>query len=165
MNNRGGLVLIVIIIIGTGVMFTIPLLAMSEKNYDAAQEAISAANEKLKDKVIRTKEFTEQDYQNYLDEIQAQGITPDVQIEISTLNANAAQKVSKADGTVQSSDNYTTQYTTNIMDEFKNNNGKITLNTGDKFYVEVQSTNRTWKEIMSGRKATIIASSSGVVGE
>lgn len=165
MSNRGAAGIIVVIVVLAVVAFSIPLLAMSEKTYDAAQEAISATTEKLKSKVIRTAEFTEGDYEQYLKDIQATGTTVDVNFEIRKLSENAAKKTSSADGIINSSDNYTIYYTTNIFDYWKTNNGTYKLEPGDGFYVEVKSTNRSLKEIFSGRKSTIVASSSGVVGK
>lgn len=165
MSNRGGAVIVFVVIIAAALMFSIPLLAMSEKTYDSARESIDSATEKLVNKVTRTGKFTTEDYDSYIKEIEATGNTLDVQIEIEELSGNAAKKTSKADGTVQSTDNYTIYYTTQILDYLNANNGVYELEPGDKFTVKAETTNRTIKEVLSGRTSKIESSSSGVIGK
>lgn len=162
-NNHGGAAVILIIIVAAALMFSIPLIAMSEKTYDSARESVASATEKLKNKVIRTAEFTMEDYDAFIKEIEATGNTFDVELQIETISANAAKKVSKQDGTVQSTDNYTAEYTTQVLNKLKE--GPIKLEPGSKFSISAVATNIPISQIFNGRSAKIDVLSSGVVGK
>lgn len=162
-NNRGGAAVVLIVIVAAALMFSIPLVAMSEKTYDSARESVASAAENLKNKVIRTAEFSQADYDAFIQEIGATGNTFDVELQIERISANASKKVSKADGTVQSTDNYTAEYTTQVLEKLKN--GPIKLEPGSKFSVGAKATNRPISEIFNGRSAKIEVLSSGVVGK
>lgn len=165
-SNRGGAVVILAIIVAVGLMFSIPLIAMSEKTYDSARESVASATENLKNKVIRTGEFTEADYEAYIKEIEATGNTFNVEIQLEEISENASKKISKQDGTVQSTDNYTIYYTTQVLQRMNAaSDKKIKLEPGSKFYVRAEATNRPISEIFNGRSSRIDVSSSGVVGK
>lgn len=163
-NSRGGAAVVLIVIVAAALMFSIPLIAMSEKTYDSARESVAASTEKLKNKIIRTAEFTIEDYDGFIKEIEATGNTFDVEIQLDRIGANASKKVSKADGTVQSTDNYTTEYTTQILDQLKKE-GTIKLEPGSKVSIAAVATNTPISQIFNGRADKIDVLSSGVVGK
>lgn len=168
MNNRGAAAIVVIVILAIigGVSFV--LLSMSEKVHDTAKDSIQAETNSLVSKVIREKEFSEEDFEDFLRNIQAKtSLVVDANIELQIPNGNAAKKIQSADGTVSSSDNYVTYYTSNIEDMWKDstNNGKIKLEQGSRIYIEVTSENKSAKEVLTKREDKIVASSSGVVGK
>lgn len=163
-NNIGGAVVILVIVVAAALMFSIPLIAMSEKTYDSAREKVASAAENLKNKVIRTAELTQADLDSFVNEIEATGNTFDVEYQIDRISENASKKISKADGTVQSTDNYTSEYTTQILNDLKNEKS-IKLEPGSKFSVSAVATNRPISEIFNGRSNKIEVLSSGVVGK
>ena len=166
MNNRGAAAIVVIVILAVigGVSFV--LLSMSEKVHDTAKESIQAETNILVNDVVRTGKFSEEQFESFLKKIQANtSLVVDAKIELQTPKENAAKKIQSADGTVSSSDNYVTEYTTNVYDKWKLQGGTITLEPGSRIYIEVTSENKSAKEVLTGREDKIVASSSGVVGK
>lgn len=166
MNNRGAAAIVVIVILAVigGVGFA--LFSMSEKVHDTAKESIQAETNVLVNDIIRTGKFTEEQFESFLKKIQANtSLVVDAKIELQTPKENAAKKIHSADGTVSSSDNYVTEYTTNIYDKWKAGNGIIVLEPGSRIYIEVTSENKSAKEVLTKREDKIVASSSGVVGK
>ena len=166
MNNRGAAAIVVIVILAIigGVSFV--LLSMSEKVHDTAKESIQAETNILVNDVVRTRKFSEEQFESFLKKIQANtSLVVDAKIELQTPKENAAKKIQSADGTVSSSDNYVTEYTTNVYDKWKMQGGTITLEPGSRIYIEVTSENKSAKEVLTGREDKIVASSSGVVGK
>lgn len=166
MNNRGAAAIVVIVILAIigGVSFV--LLSMSEKVHDTAKESIQAETNILVNDVVRTGKFSEDQFESFLKKIQANtSLVVDAKIELQTPKENAAKKIQSADGTVSSSDNYVTEYTTNVYDKWKIQGGTITLEPGSRIYIEVTSENKSAKEVLTGREDKIVASSSGVVGK
>ena len=166
MNNRGAAAIVVIVILAIigGVSFV--LLSMSEKVHDTAKESIQAETNILVNDVVRTGKFSEEQFESFLKKVQAStSLVVDAKIELQTPKENAAKKIQSADGTVSSSDNYVTEYTTNVYDKWKMKGGTITLEPGSRIYIEVTSENKSAKEVLTGREDKIVASSSGVVGK
>ena len=166
MNNRGAAAIVVIVILAVigGVSFV--LLSMSEKVHDTAKESIQAETNILVNDVVRTGKFSEEQFESFLKKVQAStSLVVDAKIELQTPKENAAKKIQSADGTVSSSDNYVTEYTTNVYDKWKIQGGTITLEPGSRIYIEVTSENKSAKEVLTGREDKIVASSSGVVGK
>lgn len=166
MNNRGAAAIVVIVILAIigGVSFV--LLSMSEKVHDTAKESIQTETNILVNDVVRTGKFSEEQFESFLKKIQANtSLVVDAKIELQTPKENAAKKIQSADGTVSSSDNYVTEYTTNVYDKWKTQGGTITLEPGSRIYIEVTSENKSAKEVLTGREDKIVASSSGVVGK
>lgn len=165
------LITVVAIVLAAVLMFIFPLMAVSERNDDIAQLAVETATTDFVNEVQTTGSITEQDYDKFIQTLSATGNSYDVELEVKKLDENPAKKTTWTEGDKVGENLYYSIYTSQILSNMDDNNGKYNLKEGDRISVTVKNTNKTIAQMLrnffyniSGSGAyQIAAQHSGVV--
>lgn len=141
------LITIVSIALAAILMFVFPLMAVSERNDDVSQLAVSTATAEFVDNVRATGKITMEDYDKFVQTINSSGNTYDVEIEAKILDENVGIKVTQEQKDKIGENSYYDMYTTQIMDKLMDK-GRMTLKEGDIVSVSVKNTNTTISQIL-----------------
>lgn len=139
------LITVVAIALAAVLMFVFPLMSIAERTDDISQLAVNSATVEFTDKVRTTGKLTLDDYEKFIQTINATGNSFDVELQIMQLDENPGQKVTQAEMTKIGENVYYNKYTSQIEEEL-NKSGRIKLKEGDMFYVTIQNTNKTIAE-------------------
>lgn len=143
--------LITVVAIGLAaiLMFVFPLMSVSERNDDVAQLSVQTATVEFVDNVRATGKLTLDDYTAYLQTVSATGNSYDVELEIKFIDENPGVKTTQVEVDKIGENVYYTKYTSQIMDELKENTGnRIKLKEGDIISVSVKNTNTTISQLL-----------------
>ncbi len=163
------LITVVVIVLAAVLMFVFPLLTVSENSDSTAQLSVQNATTEFVENIRSTGKLTQNAYDKYIQTINSTGNTFDVQIEIQVLDENPGVKTTQTDRTKIGENIYYTQYTTQVLNDIKNNNKKI-LKEGDIVTVKALNTNTTIAQTLrnflyktAGNNSSSIAASHSAV--
>ena len=163
------LITVVVIVLAAVLMFVFPLLTVSENSDSTAQLSVQNATTEFVENIRSTGKLTLDAYDKYIQTINSTGNTFDVQIEIQVLDENPGVKTTQTDRTKIGENIYYTQYTTQVLNDIKNNNKKI-LKEGDIVTVKALNTNTTIAQTLrnflyktAGNNSSSIAASHSAV--
>lgn len=136
------LITIVAIFLAAILMFVFPLMSLSERTDDISQLAVQTETTEFVDKIRTTGVFTLDDYDKYLQTINATGNTFEVELQAQQLDENPGAKTTQAEMTKIGENVYYVKYTSQLEEQL-NRDGKIKFKEGDIVSVTVKNTNQT----------------------
>lgn len=139
---------ITVIAIGIAVilMFVFPLMTVSERSDDVSQLSVQTATTQYVDKIRTTGKMTLNDYEKFVQTINATGNTFDIEIELKMLDENPAKKTAQVSYTKIGENVYYSKYTSQILSDLEGNS-QIKLKEGDIISVSVKNTNTTISQL------------------
>ena len=137
--------LITVIAIGLAaiLMFVFPLMTISDRTDDVSQLAVKTATTEFVDTARTTGKITEANYDKFLETITSTGNTYDVELEVEVRDTNLGKKTSMVQADKIGENAAYTVYTSQIMEEWKNNKGIYYCKEGDLISARVKNTNQT----------------------
>lgn len=167
------LITIIAIMLASILMFVFPMMSMAERNDDVSLSTVQSAVVEFVDNARTTGKITNESYDTLTQKIYATGNTYDINMEIQLLDENPGKKATNVAQDKVGENLYYSKYTTQILDELKdeNNNGVITLKEGDFISVNATNTNTTISQMLKNffynlsdnNTYNIVAQHSGVV--
>ena len=167
------LITVTAILLASVLMFVFPMMSMAERNDDVSLSTVQAAVVEFVDNTRTTGKLTIASYDTLVQKISATGNTYDVNMEIQLLDENPGKKATNVSKNKVGENLYYSKYTTQILDELKDeeNNGVITLKEGDFISVSATNTNTTISQMLKNffynlsdnNTYNIVAQHSGVV--
>ena len=166
------LITIIAIFLAATLMFVFPRMSLSERTDDITQLNIQTLTTQFVDNIRTTGKFTEANYGTFIERLAATGNAYDVELEFKIQDSNPGRKPAAGTSTTKIGENlYYSEYTSQILEETRNNNCVKNLKEGDIVSVKVKNTNKTISEMLrnffyslSGDDTyQIAASHSGVV--
>lgn len=141
-NQKGAADSILITFIGIGIgvviMFVFPLMAVSERNDDIAQNLAQTATAEFGNKIAISGKIMPSDYYEYEQELFSTGNTFEITIEVQHLDENFGKKNSTTSGDlIGENERYSTFYSNGIPEE------GIELKKGDNVIITFKNTNTT----------------------
>lgn len=130
---------IIVIIIGTTLMFVIPIMAVSNTQDEISQVAVQSLVAEFDNNAATKGKITQNDYDTFISKLYATGNTYDVEIEhkIMTINPNKGEDV-------LGENLFYSVFESTILDELNNSeSGEYLLKKGDYLIVTVKNTNTT----------------------
>lgn len=124
-------------------MFVFPLLAVSQSGDDVSQLAVQSATTEFVDKVRSTGKLTWNDYNKFVQTINATGNTFDIGMEIKRKDENPGKKVVQATYEKIGENTYYVIRMTQIQEELNTSPDGIKLKEGDIVSADVKNTNMT----------------------
>lgn len=140
------LITVIAIALAAVLMFVFPLMTMSDRTDDVSQLTVDTATTEFVDDVRTTGKLTMDKYSKFVENINSTGNTYDVEMEIKTLDENPGKKTTQATSTKIGENVYYSTYTSQILDQLDDSNGKtkvLALKEGDIFSTSVKNTNTT----------------------
>ena len=141
------LITIIAIFLAAVLMFVFPLMSVSERNDDIAELSIQAATAEFVNKVKTTGVVTTQNYDAYLQTLNATGNMFDVDVELKILDENLSSKVGQASAD-KIGENVDYSVDTSQMEDVLNARQKYILKEGDMISVSVKNTNKTIAQML-----------------
>lgn len=129
-------------------MFIFPLMTISERNDDVAQLGVTTATVEFVDKIRTTGKITEDDYNSYIQTLQATGNSYDVDMEVKVLDENPGKKTTWAVTDKIGENIYYSVYNSQIESALFSNQKKYVLKEGDIVSVSVKNTNTTLSQTL-----------------
>lgn len=163
------LITVVTIILAAILLFVFPMITLADRTDDISQVAVHTAVVEFVDNARATGRITEDNYNHFIETINATGNTYSVDLELRRLDENPSKKSANANQQIIGENIYYSIYTSQILAEL--DKGTIYLKQGDFFAVGVVNNNQTLAEVLknffyqlTGNSAyTITAKHSGVV--
>lgn len=148
------LITIVAIVLAAVLMFVFPLMSVSDRSDDVAQLAVQNSTVEYVDKIRSTGKITLEDYNKFVQTINATGSSFEVEMELKVLDENPGKKAAQTSVEKIGENVYYTMYTSQIMELINPNptttpNGKtLALKEGDIISVSVKNTNSTVAQLL-----------------
>lgn len=148
---------IIIIVIAGILLFMVPLVTLTGRMDNVAQENVKQIVEEFVTDVSNTGKLTRAKYQNLEDKLNATGNVYDIEMQIYVLDENPGKKTAQANYTKIGENVYLVEYDTQILpmigiktgnESVDSSNNKILLKEGDIIFVEAKSTNSTANQTM-----------------
>ena len=160
-SNLGSAVVeIIIVVIVAGIMVGVPLFITAKGTDDAAKLAVQTAVTNFTNKVKTTGVLKQEDYDNFVLEIEATGNAYNTEITVQKLDENPAKKSSDSKG----SGIYYTMFDTQVKESLP-----LKLKEGDTITVSAIMKGKNWVESIAGflagntEKDKIIAQESAMI--
>ena len=141
------LITVIAIFIAVVLMFVFPLMSVSERNDDVSELAVQSATTDFVNKVKTSGVVTRQNYDAFIQTLNATGNTYDVDVELKILDENLSSKVGQASSQKIGENVYYSVYTSQMESELEKSN-KYVLKEGDKISVTVKNTNVTIAQML-----------------
>ena len=141
------LITIVAIFLAAILMFVFPLMSLAERTDDIAELSVSTATSEFVDTIRTTGKLTLEDYEKYVQTINATGNSFEIDMKIYQLDENPGSKLTQAEMTKIGENLYYAKYTTQIETELSQR-GKMRLKEGDLVSVSVKNTNQTIAQLL-----------------
>jgi len=167
------------ILIGSILMFIVPLFLLADRADDVSQLVAQTATSEFVNEVIKSGQIASDTYQEFTSTLFSAGNTYDVDIEVKILDATPSKMITDNDPQKIGNNTYYSLYTSQVEEKIRNsakssnNNrvGKIILKQGDQITVTVRNNSRTLSQALrniyyniAGDDSSIIsAASSGTV--
>ena len=142
----------IIALLVAGVMlFIVPLVTLSDRGDNVAQENIELIVEEFVTEVKNTGRLTRSQYQDFQNDLDATGNSYDIEIEIQVLDENPGKKTAQSNYTKIGENVYYSEYTTQVLDKIgiqttsqaPKDQNTIILKEGDIITVNVKNSNST----------------------
>lgn len=164
------LITVVVIILGAGLIFVVPLMTMADRVDTTSQAEVEAIVTDFFEEIITTREITEEKYNKFLENLTATGHTFDVEMEIKILDENHGKKTLQTAHDKMGENGYYSKYKSQIVEELEKS-GVIKLKTGYIVLVTAKNTDLTFSQqfkslvykIVGNDTATIVSSKAGMV--
>ena len=172
---------IIALIVAGILLFIVPLITLTDRSDNVAQENVKLIVEQFVTEVKNTGKLTRAQYQNFETRLNTVGSnTYDVEIEIKYLDENPGKKTAQVQYTKIGENVYYSEFTTQTLkrigikvdnEEVNPNNKEILLKEGDIITVEVKNEDSTAAQTLKSSfigfsnagEYAISASSSGMV--
>lgn len=165
------LVTVIAIALAAILMFVFPLMTMSDRTDDVSQLAVETATTEFVDEIRTTGKITPDRYSKFIENIGSTGNTYNVEIEVRILDENPGKKTTQVESTKIGENVYYSVYTSQIVNDYIDNNKTYKLKEGDIVSVSVKNTNQTLSQqlknffytVVGKDTYTIAASHGGIV--
>lgn len=138
------LITIVAIFLAAILMFVFPLMSVTERNDDIAQNVVQTATSEFVNKISTTGAIKANDYETYLQKLESTGNTYSVEIEVQHIDENMSKKSTSTSQDLIGENVYWSSYTSEVINDlYKNQNEVYPLNKGDNVIVTAKNTNKT----------------------
>lgn len=171
---------IIALVVAGILIFIIPLVTLTDRSDNVAQENVQLIVEEFVTGVRNTGKLTRAKYQELVNELDATGNTYNVEIEIQHLDENPGKKTAQANYTKIGENVYYSEYTTQVLKQIGIQideetpdpaNHTMMLKEGDFINVTVKNENSTLAQTLKSSfigfanagEYAISASSSGMV--
>ena len=166
------------ILIGSILMFIVPLFLLADRADDVSQLVAQTATSEFVNEVIKSGQIASDTYQEFTSTLFSAGNTYDIDIEVKILDETPSKMITDNDPQKIGNNTYYSLYTSQVEEKIRNsakssNNrvGKIILKQGDQISVTVRNNSRTLSQALrniyyniAGDDSSIIsAASSGTV--
>lgn len=128
---------IIAIFLAAILMFVFPLLTVSERSDDVSQLAVQSATTDFVDKVRTTGKLSLDDYDKFVQTINATGHNFNTEITAKILDENPGKKTTQSEYTKIGENVYYVKYTTQLMEDLKKNT--LAFKEGDIISVQVEN--------------------------
>lgn len=162
------LVTVIAIALAAILMFVFPLITMSDRTDDVSQLAVETATTEFVDEIRTTGKITPDRYSKFIENIGSTGNTYNVEIEVRILDENPGKKATQVESSKIGENVYYSVYTSQIVNNYIDNNITYKLKEGDIVSVSVKNTNQTLSQQLKnffytvvGKDTYIIAASHG----
>lgn len=128
-------------------MFAVPGMATANQNDEISESTVKALVEEFVNKEAMKGKILQEDYDKFIQDLNATGNKFDVELEVQVLGDNPGVKGSA--GTVLNTigeNIYHSEYTHTILNALSTSDGQYVLHKGDYFIVSVKNTNTTLGE-------------------
>lgn len=142
------LITVVVIMLAAVLMFVFPMMAVSERSDDISQLTVQTATTEFVDNIRATGKITIEDYDKFIQTINAGGNTYEVEMEAKILDENVGIKVTQEEKDKIGENDYYSMYTTQIMESLNSSQGRLKLKEGDMVLVSVKNTNVTISQLL-----------------
>lgn len=145
-------------------MFAVPMMATANQNDEITESSIKAITQEFVNKEAMKGKITAEDYNAFIEELNATGNTFDVELEVQVLGDNPGVKGSA--GVVKNTlgENIRhSEFTTTILNKLESNEGQFLLHKGDYFIVSVKNTNITLGKQLQGFFYQVIGKESSII--
>lgn len=167
------------ILIGSILMFIVPLFLLADRADDVSQLVAQTATSEFVNEVIKSGQIASDTYQKFTSTLFSAGNTYDIDIEVKILDETPSKMITDNEPQKIGNNTYYSLYTSQVEEKIRNsakssnNNrvGKIILKQGDQITVTVRNNSRTLSQALrniyyniAGDDSSIIsAASSGTV--
>lgn len=142
---------ILALIVAGILIFIVPLITLTGRSDNVAQENVELIVEEFVTTVRNTGKLTRAQYQDLVNELDATGNTYDIEIEIQHLDENPGKKTAQANYTKIGENVYYSEFTTQVLkqlgieidEEPPKESNTIILKEGDYINVNVKNANST----------------------
>ena len=143
-------------------MFVFPMMTLSDRNDDVTQLAIQTETTEFVDNIRTTGRLTNEEYENYLDSLNATGNLYTVELEFRLLDENAGKKTNQANNDRIGENEYVSEFTTQIESQLREQ-GVYTLKEGDIVSVQVKNSSNTLSQTLKNFYFRIIGNDTYVI--
>lgn len=165
------LITVIAIALAAILMFVFPLMTMSDRTDDVSQLTVETATTEFVDEIRTTGKITPDRYSKFIENIGSTGNTYNVEIEVRILDENPGKKATQVESTKIGENVYYSVYTSQIVDNYIDNDITYKLKEGDIVSVSVKNTNQTLSQqlknffytVVGKDTYTIAASHGGIV--
>ena len=143
---------IIALFVGAVLLFIVPLVTLTDRNDNVAQENVKLIVEEFVTEVKNTGKLTRTQYQEFESKLVATGNVYDIEMEIQHLDENPGKKTAQANYKKIGENVYYSEYTTQILKQIGikvdnevviESNNTIALKEGDFICVKVKNQNST----------------------
>ena len=163
-------VTIIAIFLAAVLMFLVPLISITERGDDISQTVVQTALSKFVNDAASNGYISQASYDELCSSLGATGNTYDIAIEVQKIDENPGKKTTITSGDLIGENVDYSVFTSTILSEMENQNGRYYLKQGDKVIVTVNNTNTTLAQLfrnfmykISGNDTAIGASASSLV--
>lgn len=145
-------------------LFAVPVGLTANQNDEIAESTIKAMVQEFVNKEAMQGKITAEDYQAFIQELNATGNTFEVEMEVQLLGDNPGVKGSPGTirDTVGENVRYS-EYTNNIVGKLESAEKQFLLHKGDYFIVSVKNTNITLGKKLQGLFYQVIGKDSSII--
>ena len=137
---------VIAIFLAAVLMFGIPTILLAERQDDIAQTKVTEVTATFTNDIAIKGKITQDDYNAFIDLLNATGNTYDVEFEIQHLDTNPGKKVNISTRDQIGENIYYSTYTNEVMDKLDKGQDYL-LKKGDNVIVTIKNTNRTIAEM------------------
>ena len=156
------LITIVAIFLASILMFVFPLSAISEMNDNEALAMVQSYTTEFVNQIRSKGKITQEDYNAYIQKLNATGNSYDVDFEVQIADANPGKKT---DNQQIGDTTYYGVYTSQVIEKLSNSNGsgQYILKEGDFVSVSVKNTNTTISQMIKSVLYSVTGDQSYVI--
>lgn len=159
------LMTIAVVILAAVLLFVFPMITLADRTDDISQIAVQTATVDFVNNVLETGKITAEDYDDYIQTIDATGNTYSLDLELRRLDENPSKKAAQANKIEIGENIYYSIYTTQIEEEIdlEAGDGILYLKQGDRFTAEAVNNNQTISESLKGFFYKVTGNSSNTI--
>ena len=158
------------ILIGSILMFIVPLFLLADRADDVSQLVAQTATSEFVNEVIKSGQIASDTYQKFTSTLFSAGNTYDIDIEVKILDETPSKMITDNDPQKIGTNTYYSLYTSQVEEKIQNsakssNNrvGKIILKQGDQITVTVRNNSRTLSQALRNIYYNIAGDDSSII--